>query len=128
MSLLLDTHAAIWWWCAPDRLSRGVLEQMKDPETTVLFSAASAFEIALKRRLGKLPLPPAIADHLEERVVEEGWELLSISVRHARLAGAWEIPHRDPFDRLLAAQTQLEKLDLVTTDPAFAVFGISCIW
>lgn len=128
MSLLLDTHAAVWWWCAPERLGATALNGLRNPSTKVLFSAASAFEIALKSRLGKLPLPPALTNSLEQRAIEEGWELLSITVRHAQLAGAWDVAHRDPFDRLLAAQARLENLDLVTTDPAFGPFGISCVW
>ena len=128
MSLLLDTHVAVWWWCAPERLSRRILQRLKDPSARWLFSAVSAFEISLKHRLGKLALPPTLAEDLEQRALEEGWGLLPISVRHAQRAGSWEIEHRDPFDRLLAAQARLENLQLVTADPVFRTFAIPCLW
>lgn len=128
MKLLLDTHAAIWWWCAPGRLSARALNALQDPSNEVVFSAASAFEIALKHRSGRLPLPPAVVGNLERTVLEEGWRLLPISVRHAELAGGWDAEHRDPFDRLLAAQARLENLELVTADPAFRALAIACVW
>ncbi len=128
MSLLLDTHVAVWWWCAPERLSPRSLERMKHPTTPVWFSAVSAFEISLKHRLGRLPLPAMVVGNLEQRAVEEGWSLLRISVRHAQRAGDWDSEHRDPFDRLLAAQAELENLELVTADPAFRAFAVRCLW
>jgi PIN domain nuclease of toxin-antitoxin system len=125
---LLDTHVAIWWWCAPTRLSALAVECLRDPFNEMAFSAASAYEIALKHRSGRLPLPSVLATDLERSVLEEGWRLLPISVRHAELAGGWDAEHRDPFDRLLAAQARLENLELVTADPAFRALAISCVW
>ena len=101
---------------------------MKHPTTPVWFSAVSAFEISLKHRLGRLPLPAMVVGNLEQRAVEEGWSLLRISVRHAQRAGDWDSEHRDPFDRLLAAQAELENLELVTADPAFRAFAVRCLW
>ena len=87
----------MWWWCVPERLSTRVLEQLKHPSTVVVFSAVSAFEITLKHRLGKLPLASAITDNLEQRAVEEGWELLPISVRHALIPHPKEALARHPW-------------------------------
>jgi PIN domain nuclease of toxin-antitoxin system len=128
VSLLLDTHMAIWWWCAPERLSRRVMSRLKDPSREVFFSAVSAFEISLKHRLGKLPLPVQITGNLERCATEEGWRLLPITFGHAQWAGAWDVEHRDPFDRLLAAQAHLENLELVSADPAFGSLDIRCLW
>jgi len=128
MSLLLDTHTAVWWWCAPDRLSATVQSRLSDRNAVVHFSAASALEIALKHRVGKLALPGALARDLEGCALDEGWRLLSISVRHAQRAGAWETDHRDPFDRLLAAQAEIEGLSLVSRDAAFSGMGVRALW
>jgi PIN domain nuclease of toxin-antitoxin system len=92
-------------------------------------SAATAWEIATKQRLGRLSLPQAILDAFETEVLNEGWTLLPIDVRAASSAGslAWE--HRDPFDRVLAAQAMNEGLRLVTRDPAFATLaGLEIFW
>lgn len=129
MKLLLDTHAMLWWWTDPERLPQRALNALRDARTEIFVSAVSAYEIADKNKLGKLQLPPALLDRFDTTIREERWTPLPVSLSHSLLAGrlAWE--HRDPFDRLLAAQSALENAPLVTADPAFANCpGLRCLW
>jgi PIN domain nuclease of toxin-antitoxin system len=128
MNLLLDTHAALWWWDEHQRLSAVARKAISSPGNQVFFSAASAWEIATKHRLGKLPLPPDFMTGLERTLTSEGWTSLPVGIDHARLAGSWPVEHRDPFDRVLAAQSKLERLTLLTTDGAFGAFQIKTLW
>jgi PIN domain nuclease of toxin-antitoxin system len=128
MKYLLDTHAAIWWWCMPKRLSRKARRLMEDTETQIFFSAVSAYEIGYKHRLNRLPLPASLIRDLAANARDEGWLLLPLGVEHAQRAGVLDNDHRDPFDRLLAAQAESEKLPLITNDPAFESFDIKSVW
>ncbi|MGO8951967.1 MAG: type II toxin-antitoxin system VapC family toxin [Rhodomicrobium sp.] len=116
MKVLLDTHALLWW----------VL--LSDTGTAIFVSAVSGHEIATKYRLGKLPVPARLAEHLEQMAAENGWQELPLSIAHAQLAGRLPGSHKDPFDRMLAAQALVEEVPLVTNDPAFAGFGVRAIW
>ena len=91
-------------------------------------SAASAWEIATKQRLGKLDEVPQAADRFAELVAADGFAHLPITHLHSRRAGGYEVAHRDPFDRMLAAQSELERLTLVTKDPIFSRFGVETLW
>jgi PIN domain nuclease of toxin-antitoxin system len=107
---LLDSHALLWWWFDPDRLSSVVRELLGDPATPVLVSAASVWELSLKHHQGKLPeLNGAIGD-LPGLLQADGFEGLPISLAHGLRAGGYTQPHRDPFDRMLAAQAELDRL------------------
>lgn len=129
MRLLLDTHTALWWWMNSPSLSQAASLAMADPLHDVYFSAASAYEIHQKHRLGKLVLPTdLIGQKLAQTVREEGWQQLPLQVIEASLAAALDHPHSDPFDRMLAAQSQLGSFTLVTTDSFFANIGIDCLW
>jgi len=129
MKLILDTHAMLWWWSDPDRLPPTALSQLSDGANTVLASAVSAYEIAYKHQLGKLSLPTGLLADFENAVADERWTPLPISTAHSLLAGQLASPHRDPFDRLLAAQAILEDAVLVTADPAFSSFSnIKILW
>lgn len=129
MRLLLDTHAALWWWEDSPALGKKAREAMSDPANEILFSAASAYEILLKHRLGKLQLPPAlIGGHLAKTVIEEGWQFLPLSVTEASRAASINHSHRDPFDRMLAAQSQLGPFTLASRDPFFADLDLDLIW
>ncbi len=128
MNFLLDTHAAVWWWCAPKRLSRKAQRLIRDPRNRIFFSAVSAYEITYKHRLGRLSLPERLIQDLAGNAREESWLHLPLDVIHAQRAGLIENDHRDPFDRLLAAQSKSENLPLITRDGAFASFGIDTIW
>jgi PIN domain nuclease of toxin-antitoxin system len=125
---LLDSHALLWWWFDPDRLSTAVRERLIDPATPVLVSAASVWELSLKHHQGKLPeLSAAIAD-LPGLLQADGFEALPISLAHGLRAGGYSQPHRDPFDRLLAAQAELERLVLLTADPQLSTFPCQTLW
>jgi PIN domain nuclease of toxin-antitoxin system len=125
---LLDSHAPLWWWFDPDRLSTAVRELLEDPATPVLVSAASAWELSLKHHLGKLPeLSGTIAD-LPWLLQANGFEGLPISLTHGLRADAYSQPHRDPFDRMLAAQAELDHLVLLTADPQLSTFPCQTLW
>ena len=92
-------------------------------------SAATAWELATKQRLGKLRLPPTILEAFEQEVLDEGWNLLPIDVRAASVAGSLKWDHRDPFDRVLATQAMNEGFTLITRDPAFTTLsGLRTLW
>lgn len=128
MKLLLDTHAALWWWDEHQRLSVAAKKALSASGNQIFFSAASAWEIATKHRLGKLSLPPGFLSGLGRAMANESWTPLPIGIDHAELAGSWPVDHRDPFDRMLAAQSKLEHLTLVTLDDAFEDFKIKTLW
>jgi PIN domain nuclease of toxin-antitoxin system len=126
--LLLDTHALLWWWTDDSRLSNAARQAIVDEGNQVMVSAASAWEIATKFRLGKLPHAAQALDRFNELVAADGFEHLPISYLHSLKAGSYASEHRDPFDRMLAAQTDLEKAVLVTLDPVFAGFQCRVLW
>jgi PIN domain nuclease of toxin-antitoxin system len=126
--LLLDTHAIIWWLEGNARLSSRVRAMIETPPDTILASAASAWEIATKVRLGKLPNMTAYAGRLAEILQSQRFGPLDVSVRHADRAGALPGPLRDPFDRMLIAQAQLEGLTLVSNERVFDRYGINRVW
>lgn len=125
---LLDSHALLWWWFDPDRLSTAVRELLSNPATPVLVSAASVWELSLRHHQGKLPeLSGAIAD-LPGLLQADGFEALPISLAHGLRAGGYSQPHRDPFDRMLAAQAELDRLVLLTADPQLSTFPCEILW
>ena len=128
MQVLLDTHTLLWWFTDDDRLSTTARDIIGDDANDVLVSAASAWEIATKQRLGKLDEVPQAADRFAELVTADGFRHLPITHLHSLRAGGYEVPHRDPFDRMLAAQSELERLALVTKDPMFSLFGVETLW
>ena len=128
MRLLLDTNILIWWLLDRHRISRAARAAMSDAENSVFASAASAFEISVKQRIGKLALAEEAVRSLPEDLESAGIVLLDISFRQAILAGRFASAHRDPFDRLIAAQARAEDMPVVTSDAAFAEFGVKVIW
>jgi PIN domain nuclease of toxin-antitoxin system len=128
LRLLLDTHALIWWLAGDEAISRRAREAIADEVNDIAISAASAMEIATKFRIGKLPGAALLAQNLEEIIAEQGFGELPISVHHARLAGEMNIAHKDPFDRLLIAQAQVEDLVLVSNEALFDGFAIKRLW
>lgn len=128
MKLLLDTHALLFWWSAPKRLPARVLSLLRDPGNQCLVSAASGWEIATKYRIGKFPEGARIIEQWEERLQEDGFLELPMSARHALKAGSLPGPHRDPFDRMLAAQGQLESVPVVSADAAVSDLGAERLW
>ena len=128
MRLLLDTHALIWWLAGDEALSRRAREAIADEVNEIAVSAASAMEIATKFRIGKLPGAALLAQSFEEIIAEQGFGELPISVHHARLAGEMNIAHKDPFDRLLIAQAQVEDMVLVSNEALFDGFAVKRLW
>ena len=120
MRLLLDTHALLWWLADDPALSEPALAAIRTPETEVAVSAASAWEIAIKKALGKLDAPDDLLAQLEHH----RFGCLAITAAHALLAGALPPHHHDPFDRMLVAQARAENLVLVTRDSRLALYGV----
>lgn len=128
MRYLLDTHALLWWLMADPRLSRSAKDIIDNPAVARHVSAVSAFEIANKVRIGKLDEARPAVEAFDIILAEAQFNRLDITHSHALLAGRLQSPHRDPFDRFLAAQATLERLTLLTSDKAFSGFGIATIW
>jgi PIN domain nuclease of toxin-antitoxin system len=116
MKLLLDTHLLLWAASAPDRLSPAALALMEDPDNSLMFSAASLWEITIKQGLGRsdLQIDPRL---LRRGLIDNGYIELSITSDHALAVASLPPLHKDPFDRLLAAQSQIEGVLLITADP-----------
>ena len=123
MKLLLDTHVLLWALLEPQKLSPALRNALEDSDTRLLVSAATAWEIATKWRLGKLQQAQSVVENYAMALHRLAALELPISGAVARAAGLWEVPHRDPFDRLLAAQAKADQLVLASTDPAFAQFA-----
>ena len=128
MKLILDTHAVIWFFLGDDRLSARARSALGDTENAVFLSAVSAIEITTKYRIGKLREAKGLADRLQQMAAEQGFIELPVSVSHAHLAGSMAIAHKDPFDRMLIAQAQLEKALLVSNEALFDGFGVRRLW
>jgi PIN domain nuclease of toxin-antitoxin system len=128
MQILLDTHTLLWWMIGDPRLSPKARAAVGAPGAEILVSAASAWELAIKVRLGKLPEAARLTHRLVESLAEQDFKALPISLEHARLGGLLPGRHRDPFDRLLAAQALVNDLVLVTNDSAIAAFGPRTLW
>ena len=124
--ILLDTHALIWWAEGTKTLSKKVKRLIENEQTKVFVSAATAWEIATKVRLGKLKwMSP---DSVESYCLGQGFELLPVTFAHGELAGSWPQDHGDPFDRMIAAQSESEKIPIATNDPQIEIFGVETIW
>ena len=128
MNLLLDTHAVLWWLENNRRLSRRAVRAIADPANRCWLSVVSIFEIETKHRLGKLTLPAPLHVGWDTTLFAEKWDVLSVSLPHARYAGRLPGTHGDPFDRLLAAQAEIDELTLITCDDVFATFGTRTLW
>lgn len=124
--ILLDTHALLWWAISDKRLSKKVRRLVEGEHTRVFVSSASAWEIATKVRLGKLSW--SSPGSVESYCRNQGFELLSIDFAHAERAGSWPQGHGDPFDRMLAAQSDKERMPVATNDLKIELFGIETIW
>jgi PIN domain nuclease of toxin-antitoxin system len=126
--LLLDTHTFLWWLDGDRRLSRKARALIADKANSVLVSAASAWEISTKARLGKLPGALEVAADIAGAMAAQGFSALDITILHAQRAGRLPGEHRDPFDRMLAAQAQLEDLPIVSDDGMFDAYAVSRMW
>lgn len=128
MRALLDTHALLWWLAGDKHLSKKARALIGDEENEVYVSAASAWEVTTKYRLGKLPDGAVVAADFAQHVVRQGFVGLDITIDHAQRAGALPGPHRDPFDRMLIAQSQAENLPIISIEKVFDSYGITRWW
>ena len=129
MTYLLDTHVMLWARTEPTRLGHRAREVIESPASRLVVSAASAWEIATKHRLGRLPQADALLGAYSKHLDRLGANRLPVAEDHALLAGRLEWNHRDPFDRMLAAQAMIESLVLVTGDPTFSgCRGVPTLW
>lgn len=126
MRLLADTHVVFWATMERARLSQAARAALESEENDVLVSVASAWEIAIKVGIGKWPEARDLLFDFERHMADAGFEVLPITVAHVRTAGMIAAPHRDPFDRLLAAQATIDGLVLVTADASLATLGAAC--
>lgn len=125
MRLLLDTDVILWWLAENPALPRGVHEAIAEPSNETSVSAASIWEAAIKRNLGRLRFHD---DDLTSALAEGGFRPLSVTIGHALLAGSLPNHHQDPFDRMLVAQAKLEGMTLVTRDPALRSYDVPILW
>ena len=128
MRVLVDTHAFLWWLAGNRRLSAAARDVIDNPDNSVLVSAASAWEITTNHRLGKLPGADIVAGDVMAAIDDHGFQPLAITVAHAERAGRLPGPHRDPFDRMLIAQSLAHDLPLVTNESLFDRYGVRRIW
>jgi len=128
MRLLLDTHAFIWWLMDDRRLPRATHDAIADGSNSIFVSAASAWEITTKHRIGKLTGASEIVADLDAVISGQGFKELSIAVKHGRAAGNLPGTHRDPFDRMLIAQAMIEEMILVSNEKLFDAYGVRRLW
>ena len=134
MRVLLDTHALLWWALNDPRLSKKAVATLGSFDTEVFVSAASAWEVATKFRMGKLPGADRMAQDFSARIERLGFRELPITVAHGQraglLPGSHRVPgsHRDPFDRMLIAQAQAEDLPMVSNEEIFDEYHVRRIW
>lgn len=127
MEYLLDTHALIWWFEGSPRLSRRASSLLASPANDVLISASVGWELAIKVNIGKFNTPDLARD-LEPIITGAGFMPLPISLEHAVRAGLLPFHHRDPFDRMLIAQAQAERLALISNEEVFDRYGVERVW
>lgn len=128
MRILLDTHAFLWWLAGSARLSETARIAVAEPANVILVSAASAWEITTKHRLGRLPGADVVAADVQASIEDQGFQQLPITVAHAERAGRLPGLHRDPFDRMLIAQSLAHDLPLVSIESLFDGYGIRRVW
>jgi PIN domain nuclease of toxin-antitoxin system len=125
---LLDTHALIWWFSDDPSLPQTVRGIIADTDNTLVVSAASAWEIAIKFQQGKLRKVADLVSDFSGRIGREGFQLLPISAEHGIRAGLLTGPHKDPFDRMLIAQSQAENMPIISNETIFESYGVRRLW
>ena len=116
---LIDTHILLWWIFDDPKLSQNIREIIENPSNKIIVSSASAWEIATKYRIGKLPEAKELIEDYDNILKKARFTTMSITTAHSLRAGSLPIQHRDPFDRMIMAQSELEKIPVITYDPAF---------
>jgi PIN domain nuclease of toxin-antitoxin system len=127
MKLLLETHSFLWWDNEPNKLSTAALAAIVDPANSVYLSVVSVWEIVIKSSIGKLTLTSPLADRIA-RQEANGVQILPANLSHVLAVGALPMIHKDPFDRLLVAQTNVEGFDLVSDDQLLDGYAIRRLW
>ncbi len=125
MTFLLDTHVWLWLLADPERIRPDLMARLRDTRIRLVLSAVSSWEIAIKHALGRLPLPEPPERYVPSRMKRSGVEGLAVEHAHALRVASLEHHHRDPFDRLLIAQAQLERLTILTADPVFESYDVA---
>jgi PIN domain nuclease of toxin-antitoxin system len=125
---LLDTHTLIWWMIGDSHLSKAAHDVIENVENVPLVSPVSAWEMATKVRLGRLPVAADMIQDLVASVLRERMEILAVTADHGIRAGLLPGPHKDPFDRMLIAQAQAENLSIVSNDRALDGYGVRRLW
>lgn len=128
MKLLLDTHVFLWWCAADPKLSQGAVDAIADGANDVFVSAVNGWEIAIKTRLGKLPLPQPPAAFMTAMLRRHAFDVLSVSLDHALAEFDLPAHHNDPFDRLLVAQARCEEMTLVSNDAVLEHYDVAGLW
>ena len=128
MRVLVDTHAMLWWLRDDERLSRRAYAVLGDGDNELLWSIASSWEIAVKLRAGKLELGRPLERLYADLVSEQGVAVLPIGHEHCARVAVLPLHHRDPFDRMLVAQAQLERVPVLTADPKLGAYDVELVW
>jgi PIN domain nuclease of toxin-antitoxin system len=128
LKLLLDTQCLLWWFTEPERLNSDAIDRIAAEENELFFSVASAWEIAIKVGIGKLPLSEPVDTYVASRMQRLGAKYLNIVFPHVCTVATLPLLHRDPFDRILVAQAQIEKMTLVTADEILTQYGVELLW
>ena len=128
MRVLVDTHAFFWWMTDDKQLSNRARDILTDETNEIMISAVVAWELATKVRLSKWPEAVDLAVNIDRYIAANDFTPLPITVIHARVAGFLAARHRDPFDRMLAAQSQVEAISLVSADSIFTQLGVAVVW
>lgn len=128
MRILLDTHTFLWWITADQRLSPRSIELISDGNNELFFSAASGWEIAIKAGLGRLDVPDPLDRFISEHLFRNHIGVLPVQLSHALQVYVLPQPHRDPFDRILIAQAQIEELPILSSDKQFAKYDVEVLW
>jgi PIN domain nuclease of toxin-antitoxin system len=125
VKLLLDSQCFLWWFAEPERLSEKAIAHITDEANELWFSVASIWEVGIKAALGKLPLPEPVERYIPSRMAQLGAKSLEIRAAHAIRAAALPMHHRDPFDRMLVAQAQVDDMTIVSADAMLTQYDVA---
>jgi PIN domain nuclease of toxin-antitoxin system len=128
MRVLLDTHVLLWWFLDEGSISPRARAAIADEANDTFVSAASSWEIAIKFKTGKLPSAASLMADLEAAILDGGFAGVPVTLRHGELAGGLPLHHKDPFDRMLIAQAQAERLTLISNERLFDRYGVARLW
>jgi PIN domain nuclease of toxin-antitoxin system len=128
MKILLDTQCWLWWIAAPEKLNQEVRRRIADRRNAIYLSAASAWEIAIKYSIGRLPLPEPPGQFIPKRLARDSIASIPIEIVHALCVADLPQHHKDPFDRLIISQSMKERIPIITADEQFKVYEVNIMW